>query len=301
MSTAPQSAAAPVAAAAAQHHPPPTLLQTGTPSQPNGPSRANATGRTVAQTASASPATAGAADSGVSGQTAAPTRPVVKMKRTGHQGSFPLSSSSLGSGAAPKSNLQNPANPKVAVDPSPSFSSATRNRPPSHARQSHTGLPNSVETSLTSTPRPSSSASPSPDLDPQPLSSRPEIPSAGPSPLMHRPRRRPSGGRRQTSPESSRGSSPVKSPKPKPAQQPLLSSHTPRPASNHGTPAFQIAPSPFQNSGRTAPKPEPQPEQTSVATPGGPSPAASTINPKTNKVYSLADAVDDGDYKHYRQ
>lgn len=299
MSPAPQSAAAPVAAAVAQH-PPPTLLQTGTPSQPNGPSRANATGRT-AQTASASPATAGTADPGVSGQTAAPTRPVVKMKRTGHQGPFPLSSSSLGSGVAPKSNMQNPAKPKAAADPSPSFSSATRNRPPSHARQSHVGLPSSVATSLSSTLRPSSSASPSPDLDPQTLSSRPGIPSAGPSPLMNRPRRRPSGGRREISPDSSRGSSPDKSPKAKPAQQPLPSSHAPRPASNHGTPAFQIAPSPFRNSGRTAPKPEPQAEQTSVATPGGPSPAAATINPKTNKVYSLADAVDAGAYKHYQQ
>lgn len=300
MSPAPQSAAAPVAAAVAQHHPPPTLLQTGTPSQPNGPSRANATGRT-AQTASASLATAGTADLGVAGQTAAPPRPVVKMKRTGHQGPFPLSSSSLGSGVAPRLNLQNPAKPKVAVGPSPSLSSATRNRPPSHARQSHAGLPNSVATSLSSTLRPTSSTSPSPDLDPQPLSSRPGIPSAGPSPLMRRHSRGPSGGRREISPESSRGSSPVKSPKPKPDQQPLPSSHTPRPASNHGTPVFQIAPSPFRNSGRTAPKPEPQPEQTSVATPGGPSPAASTINPKTNKVYTFTDAVDDGEYKHYRQ
>ncbi|KAK0742798.1 hypothetical protein B0T18DRAFT_170317 [Schizothecium vesticola] len=313
MSPASQSAAAPVTVPVAHPHPPPTLLQTGTsshPNGPNGPNGPNATGRTAAQMTSASPATAGTADPGVSGQTSASPRPVVKMKRTGHQGPFPVSSfpsfpSPLGSRVGPKPSLQTPTKPKAASS-SLLFPPATRNRPPSHARQSHVGLPNSVAASLSSSLRLSSSASPSPDLDPQAFSSRPSIGSAHPYRPMDHAGRRPSGSRREISPDSSRLSSSNKSPSPKPAQQPLPSSNasldrnTPR-ASHRGTSAFRIASSPFRSSGRTAPKPEPQAEQTLVAIPSGPSAVAPSINPKTNKVYSSADAIDDGNYKHYLQ
>jgi len=312
MTPAPQSAAALATASVGQHHhQPPTLLQTGAPSHPNGLDGANATGRTAAQMTSASPAIAGTADPGDSGQTAAPVRPVVKMKRTGHQGPFPVSSfpsfpSPLGSGVGLKPSLHKPTKP-TAASSSPLFPPATRNGPPSHARQSHAGLTNSVAASLSSSLRLSSSASPSPDLDPQDFSSRSGVGSARPYRPMDHARRRPSGSRREISPDSSRLSSSNKSPSPKPAQQPLPSSNasldrnTHKTASHRETPAFPVAPSPVRNSERTAPKPEPQAEQTLFATPGGPSAVAPTINPKTNKVYSSADAVDDGDYKHYLQ
>ncbi|KAK1828046.1 hypothetical protein QBC39DRAFT_162398 [Podospora conica] len=329
MSLAPQPSAAPVAAPApvAQHQlPPPTPLQTGTPTLPSHPphpphpphangSKSNAVGGHTAQMASVPPATATAAAAAATavtagtpavsgqGQTAAPVRPVVKMKRTGHQGPFPATSSSLlASGVGPRPNLQNLTNPKPpAASPS---SSVTRNRPPSHARQSHAGPGlNSVATSLSGNLRLSSSASPSPDLDPHTLSSRPPMAS---SRLADRPRWRPSASRRDT---SSRESSPdlshktipkpTKS-KPSPVQQPL-GRDTPGNSAHHEALASQIQPSPFRNSGRTAPKPEPHVAQTPVATPAGPPPATPAINPKTNKVYTSRDAIDDPEYKEYLQ